>query len=220
MAENYFFSGSIGLEIKMPQVDAHQINVPESLQYRMKREDDIKVKNEISEAIKDTFVVVLLGYSGKGYAHPDKLSNKITELLIKVMGDNKLWAEQISLVAGATQEGIGRAYEVVQRDFNNMKTVGIVSSLVEKHRDSLSPFCQKKFFIDPPENNKDSWETNDEEGTSWAIRAAAMEGILGSIVIKLGGGDIAKKEFGQAEKLDIETEEYEFAQAPVGNKVQ
>ena len=205
-------------------IDAHQVTAPVSVpitsSYQMKTGDDINIKNEISEAIKGTFVVVLLGYSGKGYAHPDRLRDTILELLHTIMTNRQLEEKEVSLIAGATTAGIGLAYDAVQANFKQMKTIGIVSAQAQKDPGSLSPFCRKRIFIHPPENNKDSWETNDEEGISWAIRAAAMEGILGSIVIKLGGGEIAEKEFGQAGQLGIETEEHEFEPRPAGNNGQ
>ena len=170
--------------------------------------DDSKVV-EITEALKGTYAVVLLGYSEQDYAEQDRVMRQVLSSITDIMMKKRLSQQQISLVASGTKVGIGRAYQVVRKEYPEIKTVGIVSTHAEKEPALLSAYCVRKIFVPPPAGNPSSWDTSNEKGESFAV-IAAMLASEGGTVIKLGGSVISR-ELELAKKRGIAVEEYTFA---------
>ena len=165
---------------------------------------------EITEALKGTYAVVLLGYSEQDYEEQDRVMRQILSSITDIMMKKRLLQKQISLIASATKVGIGQAYYFVRKAYPEIKTVGIASTHAEKEPALLSTCCDRKIFVPPPAGRPSSWDTSNEKGESFIVIAATLA-TEGGTVIKLGGRAITNRELEFTKKAGITIEEYMFA---------
>jgi hypothetical protein len=115
-------------------------------------------------AAKGRTVVVLGGYSGLGYEHPEQLRERIAGL-VKARGDHALY------VIGGTADGIGAAYRWIpelarESGFTDVKTAGIVSRNAWEYGIEPQDYV---VFVDTP---VDDWNVK-VDGKSLMVGAAA-----------------------------------------------
>lgn len=135
-------------------------------------------------AIGSRRVVVLAGYSGAGYQHPEVV-DEIVAGLVKEHGDNTLF------IAGATKEGIGGAYAVIRREsaalgLKNVKTAGLIS---ERGRDYAGNFAEMDYLCYVP---SPSWEVLLPHGLT--ANVDIFRGSIDPKMVCLGGGKVAAAE--------------------------
>ena len=150
-------------------------------------------------------VIVFDGYSGLGYAHPEKVfSAQYEEMKEKAQALNSL-SEAIGLraplfvVAGATADGIGMCYDVADKlkaEGFDIELVGIVSSAatIEESWGKALPDVQAKrmdhlLVVDDP---KQTWLVLNERGESLMVQIALAT--QSASVSFYGGGAVANSE--------------------------
>jgi hypothetical protein len=153
--------------------------------------NDGRIFKHIAQAISDKRAVVLSGFSGSGYASPQGLREKLTEILEK---ERKAASPQnIIVVAGATAEGIGLCYEIAKE--MGIQTLGIVSELGMR---DASTFCDEVIGVPDPTK---SWKVLSQNGSSFMVAAARNNGIF----YALGGGEVTLSELMEAKRAGIQT---------------
>lgn len=138
--------------------------------------------------IRQTYPVVIGGYSGLGYEDPGAVRQKIRDVLNGLMAEH---GDQLLVVSGGTEAGIGLAYEVA-KEFR-LPTLGIVSERASQ--DEISRFCDSVYFVSDPDG---TWEVKNADGDSCLVEAARN-----SQMFYFGGGDVAGKEIQEARTKGI-----------------
>ncbi|RDH46169.1 phospholipase D-like domain-containing protein [Zooshikella ganghwensis] len=157
-----------------------------------------QVKNTIKEISNGKRVVVFSGFSGLGYEDNVNLESTLNTVLdreIELYG-----RENLLIVAGATEDGIGTVYEIAKN--KNLNTFGIVSEEAEKNDVPISSSCDRHVFI--PDANS-SWQVLDPSGESYMVSIANSSNIKGKFYA-FGGGSVTVTELSEAIKHGIDTE--------------
>ncbi len=152
------------------------------------------------EAAASLRVIVLGGYSGRGYADPEALRRRIRELV-------RMEGEGVMYVLGATSEGIGAAYRWIPEaaaefGLDRIVMAGIVSSSA---RGLALPPQDFVLMVDRPPGN---WSVI-ENGRSLMVDFAADSG---GRMVYFGGGAVAEAEMAEARAKGIPLT-FEVAQA-------
>jgi hypothetical protein len=129
-------------------------------------------------------VVTLVGFSGAGYEHPDRIRKKVTRIL-----DRHDPATTIVNI-GVTADGIGRAYRWAKA--RGFFTTGIVSSEASKYGATVAPGCDKAFFVED-----ETW--GGVVNGKLTPTSEAMVSVS-NLMIAVGGGEIARDELVEMEK--------------------
>lgn len=152
------------------------------------KDTDTKVVTypELVEAAKGYRVVVVGGYSGLGYEHPEMITSDL-DFLVKAMGNHTLY------VAGATSDGIGQLYKDIpaiarKYGFGDIKLAGIVS------RNAAEWGIEPQDWVVFVDTAPDDWAVV-VDGKSLYIQIAAD---CGGIVVYFRGGGTSKGEIEEA----------------------
>jgi hypothetical protein len=145
--------------------------------------------------------VLLVGFSGQGYRNGGAV-DEILAALVSEFGPNA------AFITGATQDGIGRAYDAIpkaaaERGITGVTVSGIISD-AERKNEAQFPAQNGYAFIPDP---RGTYECNLPDGTGSAnveILKRARRGVL----VSIGGGPIAIKELSEAVQKGIETRMY------------
>ncbi|PTB17743.1 hypothetical protein C9I57_26340 [Trinickia symbiotica] len=152
------------------------------------------VEDDLRSSIGSKHPLVVAGFSGLGYADPAHLDRQFREILNQKI--KKHGRHNLIVVAGATDEGIGRVYDLAREE--GIATRGIVSSEAQRWGTKISPSCQHVIYVKRPE---DDWNVTSPEGDSYMVRAA-----LGGSFLAFGGGEVAVTEATEALNKGIRTE--------------
>ena len=141
--------------------------------------------DDLRRRLADYRVVVVGGFSGRGYRRPEVVRQKLREL-VEARGDRSAY------VIGATADGIGRAYawirELAAELGLEVRTAGIVS----RNGAELGVAAQDwVVFVDTP---VDDWEVR-VDGRSLMVSIAAD---TGGEMVYFGGGEVARAEIEEA----------------------
>jgi hypothetical protein len=132
-------------------------------------------------------VVSFLGYSGAGYENADAMLEQVDRVL------QRLDVKTTIINTGATSEGIGAVYDAAkQRGF---KTSGIVSSQAKKESVPLAQCVDYTFYV-----SDDTWGGYDQQTHKLSPTSEAMVTVSDEL-IAIGGGDIARDELIEAQRL-------------------
>ena len=141
---------------------------------------------EVLTHIGDRRVMVFGGFSGMGYAEPDRLDEDLRRLLLL---ETRLGAV---VVSGATSDGIGRVYPIAKE--LGIPTYGIVSDDVAPA--AIDPCCDHVLRVQDPQKTR---QTLDVHGHSEMVNVAEANGVL----YYFGGGDVAVSEVREAQERGI-----------------
>lgn len=171
-----------------------------------------KVKTTIENITANKRVVVFSGYSGRGYADATvyaefnepylDLENTLSGILDKEI--ERYGKENIVVVAGATEDGIGAVYGVAKS--KNLTTLGIVSEEAEKYNVPIAEDCDNHVYVPDPSG---TWKVLDPNGESYMVNVAKGNASYKGKFYSLGGGDVTVSELQEAERLGIKTEVHE-----------
>ena len=139
-------------------------------------------------------IVVLGGFSGRGYADPEAL-RRLVRGLVRREGDGVLY------VIGATEDGIGAAYRWIPEaaaEFGlaRVRTAGIVSS---NAREMALPPQDFTVFVPTPPGD---WRVI-ADGRSRMVDIAADSG---GRMVYFGGGEVARSEIAEARARGVPVE--------------
>jgi len=153
---------------------------------------------QYKKLVKHRHIIVVGGYSSRGYKYPDAVRQEVRRLLDSLVSEH---GSNLLVVSGATAVGIGLVYEVA-KDLD-ISTLGVVSELATS--DELSGFCDNVLFIKDPEG---SWEVKSDAGDSYLVEAA-REGQM----VYFGGGEVAAMEIAEAKEKGIAVSVFQHAPA-------
>ncbi|MCX4173938.1 MULTISPECIES: LWXIA domain-containing protein [Paraburkholderia] len=151
------------------------------------------VLDQVETLAEGKRVVVFGGYSGLGYRDVDALKAHIASTLNAEVAAHG--AENLLVVAGATSDGIGVAYEVAKS--HGLATAGIVSEAAREF--GASPYCDQVIYVPDPHEN---WQVMAPDGRSYMLSIAQDNGIY----YAFGGGDVTVAELAEARERNIPTE--------------
>lgn len=142
--------------------------------------------DELVKAAQGYQVVVIGGYSGLGYAYPDKVRQDL-EMLVRTVGDHALY------VLGATSDGIGQAYKDIPAiadmlGYHDIKMAGIVS------RNAAQWGIEPQDYVVFVDTAVDDWAVV-VDGKSLYIKIASD---TNGIVVYFRGGGTSKGELEEA----------------------
>ena len=142
--------------------------------------------DELVKAAQGYKVVVIGGYSGLGYEHPDWIREDL-EMLVRTVGDHAFY------VLGATSDGIGQAYKDIPAianmlGYSDIKMAGIVS------RNAAEWGIEPQDYVVFVDTAVDDW-TVVVDGKSLYIKIAAD---TNGFVIYFRGGAVSKSELEEA----------------------
>jgi len=135
-------------------------------------------------------VIVFGGYSGLGYNDVDELKARIAATLDAE--SDEYGASNLLVVAGATADGIGVAYEVAKR--KGLATAGIVSETARQY--GTSRHCDDVVFVPDPQGN---WKVLAPDGRSYMVSVAQNYGVY----YAFGGGEVTVSELTEARERNI-----------------
>ncbi|WP_163833611.1 hypothetical protein [Spartinivicinus ruber] len=171
-----------------------------------------EVKTTIENITANKRVIVFSGYSGLGYADATvyaefnepylDLENTLSEILDKEI--ERYGKDNIVVVAGATEEGIGTVYGVAKS--KNLTTLGIVSEEAEKYNVPIAEDCDNHVYVPDPSG---TWKVLDPNGESYMVNVAKGNASYKGKFYSLGGGDVTVTELQEAKSLGIKTEVHE-----------
>lgn len=153
---------------------------------------------QYKKLVKHRHIIVVGGYSGRGYSDPDAVRQEVRRLLESLVSEH---GSNLLVVSGATAVGIGLVYEVA-KDLE-ISTLGVVSELAIS--EELSGFCDYVLFIKDPEG---SWRVRSDDGDSYLVEAA-REGQMAYF----GGGEVAAMEIAEAKEKGIKVSVFQHAPA-------
>lgn len=129
-------------------------------------------------------VLTLVGFSGSGYEHPDRVRESIDRIL-----DQHDPATTIVNI-GVTEDGIGAAYGWAKA--KGFTTSGIVSTAVTKFDCKLSADCDFAFVVE------DEAYGGYIDGQLSPVSEAMVS--VSDLMVGAGGGDVARDELTEMEK--------------------
>lgn len=147
-------------------------------------------KLKLRESLQDKYAIVLVGHSGSGYqGDKDALCESIGNKIKEIMAFRGLRPDEVIIIAGGTDAGIGAAYQVA--DSMGLDSLGIVASQGEKFRD---PLC--KTLITMQNQSEDNWKTLlPESGQEMVVTALDVaKGERGGELFAFNGGPQAYTE--------------------------
>lgn len=153
---------------------------------------------QYKKLVKHRHIIVVGGYSGRGYGDPEAVRQEVRRLLESLVSEH---GSNLLVVSGATAVGIGLVYEVA-KDLE-ISTLGVVSELATS--EELSGFCDYVLFIEDPEG---SWQVKSDDGDSYLVEAA-REGQM----VYFGGGEVAAMEIEEAKEKGIAVSVFQHAPA-------
>ena len=142
--------------------------------------------DELVKAAQGYKVVVVGGYSGLGYEHPDWIREDF-EMLVRTVGDHAFY------VLGATSDGIGQAYKDIPAiakmlGYRDIKMAGIVS------RNAAQWGIEPQDYVVVVDTAVDAWAVV-VDGKSLYIKIASD---TNGIVVYFRGGGTSKGELEEA----------------------
>lgn len=135
-------------------------------------------------------VVTFVGYSAAEYENKDDMLVKASDILSKYESENTI------INSGATKEGIGAIYKIAKQ--MGFITLGVVSSLANKHKVEISPFVDHVIYVDD-----DTWGGY-VEGSEKLSPTSEVIVEISNIMIGIGGGEVARDELLAAQKIGKE----------------
>jgi len=141
----------------------------------------------IQSFVNERRVLTFAGYSGAGYESPAVMLERATDFLRSEDPSRTL------VNIGATPEGIGAVYEVAKA--MGFTTMGVVSSKAGEEGVAFSPCVDHVFVIRDASWGGASAETGELSPTSRAMVEVS------SLMIGIGGGDVARDEMLEAKEL-------------------
>ncbi|QBF25465.1 hypothetical protein EXN22_07065 [Pseudomonas tructae] len=163
------------------------------------------VTEQLDALLGDRHSLVFVGYSALGYADLPGMRQKAQAIIEKALAEHP---EGINVVIGATKDGIGEIYELVQdkADLKEKVTLlGIVSAAAREWGVAIEE--ENVAFVEDPGN---TWQVKSAEGYSYTLYPAQKNGEL----LAMGGGAVALEELEQARALGLEVNIFEFAADP------
>jgi hypothetical protein len=156
--------------------------------------DPMPTRSVIKEVLKlGKQVCVLMGYSALGYEHSDDMLASVRQIL------SSLNPEEYCICVGATEEGIGGAYEIAKE--MGFETLGIVSTLAMTYTGKYSRFVDRIYII-----NDTQWGGY-IPGTRLAAHTTRAFLEVADIIYAIGGGQntVAVLEIGAVQYADTPT---------------
>lgn len=151
--------------------------------------------------------IVFGGFSGQGYSNEIEFRAKLKQDLLDILTEENE-AKYISIVCGATSDGIGVIYSILAEiestlctsfadmgkyDVTNIKSftsLGIVSEQAKQY--GINDNCNSVFYVKDYDN---SWKVLSPEGESYMVKIAED---TGGYLQYYGGGNVAKQEMAEA----------------------
>ena len=150
------------------------------------------IMRQLKDLTEGKRVVVLAGFSGLGYKDIDALRQRITWTLDSEIAAHG--AENLLIVVGATDTGIGVAYELAKH--KGLTTAGIVSEWAGEN--GTSAHCDHVVLVPDPERNG---KVLAGDGRSYMVSVAQNNGVY----YAFGGGEVTLSELREARERHIET---------------
>ena len=150
--------------------------------------------------------IVFGGFSGQGYSNEIEFRAKLKEDLLDILS-NENEAQYISIVCGATSDGIGVIYSILAEikstictsfadmhkyeinSFTTFGSLGIVSEQAKQY--GIDDNCNSVFYVEDYDN---SWKVLSPEGESYMVKIAEDTGGY----LQYYGGNVAKQEIAEA----------------------
>ncbi|MFZ4713817.1 MAG: hypothetical protein ACOYL6_08910 [Bacteriovoracaceae bacterium] len=158
----------------------------------------LKIYDNIGEVISDyrqtgKTVVTFIGHSGQGYQDWDLFEKNILEFL-----DKNFYKESETIInIGVTEDGIGKAYNLIKRLNLKYETRGIVSSLALNYINE----AERKNFVDKIFVIKDeSWGGYTDQSKHLLSKTSKAMVDVSHVVVGLGGGDVGLAELTESRR--------------------
>lgn len=156
----------------------------------------LTVEQELTKFIGQKFAFVMLGFSGLGYEHVETLEQTFRQDLAQTIHD-KGGAQNVIVVGGATEAGVGRLYEIAKQ--MGVATLGIVSEAARQYQEPISPSCDHTIYVPDPGG---TWDVLSPSGKSYTViagRTNVLFGGPGGELFSYGGGEVAGREIMEAD---------------------
>ncbi|MDD1014279.1 hypothetical protein [Pseudomonas rubra] len=163
------------------------------------------VTGQLDSLLGDRYSLVFVGYSGLGYADSAGMLEKAETCIREALTKH---SDGINVVIGATEDGIGEIYGLVQGKAELKEKVtllGIVSVAAQDWGVAIEE--ENVVFVEDPGN---TWQVKNAEGYSYTLYPAQKNGEL----LAMGGGAVALEELDQARERGVEVNIFDFAADP------